>query len=168
MHTLLTFDTNDPVFWVAIAFLLFIAMLAYYRVPAIVGKSLDARAEAIRAELDEAKRLREDAQALLADYKKKALEAEKEAQSIIDSAKREAEALAAESRKALAETIQRRSKLAEEKIARAEAQAISEVRATAVNTALAVAEKLIGARVGGQTGANLIEQSIGDLKGKLN
>ena len=168
MHTLLTFDTLDPVFWVAIAFLLFLGLLAYYGVPAMVGKALDARADAIRAELEEAKRLREDAQALLADYKKKALEAETEAKSIIDAAKLEAQVMAAESKKALIETIARRSKLAEEKIARAEAQAVSEVRATAVTTALAAAEKLIGARVGGATGANLIEQSISDLSGKLN
>ncbi|MGQ0456417.1 MAG: F0F1 ATP synthase subunit B family protein [Hyphomicrobium sp.] len=168
MHTLLTFDTHDPTFWVAIAFLLFLGLLAYYGVPALIGKSLDARADAIRAELDEAKRLREDAQALLADYQKKAREAEAEAQSIIDHAKREAEQLAAESRKALAEAIERRSRLAEDKIARAEAQALSEVRSTAAATALAAAEKLIGARVGGQAGAALIEQSISDLKGKLN
>lgn len=168
MHTLLTFDTHDPTFWVAVAFLLFLGLLFYYGVPALVGKSLDARADAIRAELEEAKRLREDAQALLADYQKKAREAEAEAQSIIDHAKREAEQMAAESRKALAETIERRSKLAEDKIARAEAQALSEVRTTAASTALAAAEKLIGARVGGQAGAALIEQSISDLKGKLN
>ncbi|MFN0218745.1 MAG: F0F1 ATP synthase subunit B [Hyphomicrobium sp.] len=168
MHTLLTFDTHDPTFWVAVAFLLFLGLLVYYGVPAVVGKSLDARADAIRAELDEAKRLREDAQALLADYQKKAREAELEAQSIIDQAKREAEELAAESRKALAESIERRSKLAEDKIARAEARALSEVRATAASTALAAAEKLISERIGGQAGAALIEQSISDLKGKLN
>ncbi|MBX9683516.1 MAG: F0F1 ATP synthase subunit B [Hyphomicrobium sp.] len=168
MHTLLTFDTHDPVFWVSISFLLFLGLLAYNGVPALIGKSLDARADAIRKELDEARRLREEAQALLADYQKKAKEAENEAASIIDAAKREAEALAAEARKSLIETIERRSKIAEDKIARAEAQALSEVRSTAVATAMSVAETLIGSRVGGATGINLIDQSIKDLKGKLN
>lgn len=168
MHTLLTFDTHDPTFWVAIAFLLFLGLLAYYGVPAMIGKALDARVDAIRAELAEAKRLRDDAQALLADYQKKAREAETEAQTIIEQARKEAEALAAESRKALAEAIERRSQLAEEKIARAEAQAVSEVRATAVNAALAAAEKLIGGRVAGAPGSALIDDSIVGLKGKLN
>lgn len=168
MQTLLTFDTHDPTFWVSISFLLFLALLAYYGVPAMIGKALDARADAIRNELDEARSLREQAQALLADYQKKAKEAESEAALIIDQAKREAETLAAESRKALAETIERRSKIAEDKIARAEAQALSEVRATAVNTAMSVAETLIGGRVGGAAGSSLIDASIKDLKGKLN
>ncbi len=168
MQTLLTFDTQDPVFWVSISFLLFLGLLAYYGVPAMIGKALDERAEGIRKELDEARRLREEAQALLTDYQKKAKDAETEAASIIDQAKREAEALAAETRKSLSETIERRSKIAEDKIARAEAQALSEVRATAVETAMAVAEKLIGARVGGGIASGLIDASIKDLKGKLN
>lgn len=168
MHTLLTFDTQDPTFWVAISFLLFLALLAYYGVPALIGKSLDARADAIRAELDQARQLREEAEALLGDYRRKAKDAENEAASIISQAKREAEELAAESRKSLTEAIERRSKIAEEKIARAEAQAVSEVRSAAVNSALAVAEKLIATRVTGATGTTLVDQSIKDLKGKLN
>lgn len=124
------FDPQNPQFWVLVAFLIFVGLVLYYRVPAMIGKMLDERAEAIRKELDEARRLREEAQALLADYQKKAKEAETEAKSIIDQAKTEAETLAAEARKALAENIQRRSKLAEDKIARAEAQALSEVRST--------------------------------------
>jgi F-type H+-transporting ATPase subunit b len=162
------FDPNDPLFWVLIAFLAFVGLLFYYRVPTLVGKMLDGRADAIRKELDEARRLREDAQALLADYQRKAREAETEAQTIIEQAKREAEALAAEARKALAESVERRSKLAEEKIARAETQALSEVRATAVDTALAAAHELLKTRAGGATGDALISQSISDLRGKLN
>ncbi len=161
-------DPNQPLFWVAVAFFAFVGLLLWYGVPAIVGKMLDERADSIRKELDEARKLREEAQALLADYQKKSLEAETEAKTIVEQAKREAEALAAESRKALAENIERRSKLAEEKIARAEAQAISEVRATAVETALAAAEKILKAMVPGATGDGLIDQSIRDLKGKLN
>ncbi|MGL4396719.1 MAG: F0F1 ATP synthase subunit B [Hyphomicrobium sp.] len=162
------FDPHDPVFWVTISFLLFLALLAYYGVPKLIGKALDERADAIRKELDEARRLREEAQALLADYQKKSKEAEAEATSIVEQAKREAEAIAADARKTLNETIERRSKMAEEKIARAEAQAISDVKTKAVETAISAAEKLLQARVTGATGAGLISQSIADLKGKLN
>ena len=122
------FDPNDPLFWVLVAFVAFLALLLYYKVPAIVAKALDDRADAIRKELDEARKLREEAQSLLSDYQRKAREAETEAQSIIEQAKIEAEALAADSRKALVESLERRSKIAEEKIARAESQAVSEVR----------------------------------------
>lgn len=161
-------NPHDPLFWVLVAFLIFVGALLYYGVPAMVGKMLDERADGIRRELDEARKLREQAQALLADYQRKSREAENEAKSIIDQAKREAEAMASETKKNLVESIERRSKQAEDKIARAEAQAISEVRATAVNTALAAAEKMLAARVPGQVGDNLIDQSIKDLKGKLN
>ena len=161
-------NPHDPLFWVLVSFLIFAGALLYYGVPAMVGKMLDDRADGIRRELDEARKLREQAQALLADYQRKAREAENEAKSIIDQAKREAEAMASETKKSLIESIERRSKQAEDKIARAEAQALSEVRATAVNTAMAAAEKMLKARVPGQVGDNLIDQSIKDLKGKLN
>lgn len=162
------FDPNDPRFWVLVAFLIFVGLVLFYRVPAMIGKMLDDRAEAIRKELDEARRLREEAQALLADYQKKAREAETEAKTIIDQAKTEAETLAAEARKSLAENIERRSKLAEEKIARAEAQALSEVRSTAVDTALAAAERMLQTRASGATGTTLVDEAIRDLKGRLN
>ncbi len=162
------FDPENPLFWVLVAFVAFVALLVYFRVPAILGKALDERAEGIRKELDEARKLREEAQALLSDYQRKAREAEKEAESIIEQAKREAEALAADARKALTETLERRSKIAEEKIARAEAQALSEVRSTAVETALAAAQEILKSRAGGETGNTLVSQSITDLRGKLN
>lgn len=161
-------DPNNPLFWVLVAFLAFVAIVLYYRVPAAIAKMLDERADGIRKELDEARKLREDAQALLADYQRKAREAETEAQTIIDQAKREAEALAADSRKALVESLERRSKIAEEKIARAETQALSEVRAAAVETAVTAAQELLKTRAGGAVGESLISQSISDLKGKLN
>lgn len=161
-------DPSNPLFWVLVAFLTFVALVIYYQVPAIVGKMLDDRADGIRKELDEARKLREDAQALLADYQRKAREAESEARSIIDQAKREAEALAVDARKALVESVERRSKIAEEKIARAETQALSEVRATAVNTAISAAQELLKTRASGSVGNSLISQSITDLRGKLN
>ena len=89
------FDPADPVFWVMIAFFVFIGALVYYRVPGMIGKALDARADAIRKELDEARRLRDEAQALLADYQRKSREAENEAKEILEQAKREAQALTA-------------------------------------------------------------------------
>jgi F-type H+-transporting ATPase subunit b len=162
------FDPNEPLFWVLVAFLVFLGLLIYYRVPSAVGKAVDDRADAIRRELDEARRLREEAQALLADYQRKVRKAESEARSIIEEAKREAEALAADSRRALAESLERRSRIAEEKIARAESQGLSEVRAAAVETALAAAHELLKTRAGGLTGEALISQSINDMKGKLH
>lgn len=162
------FDPGNPLFWVLVAFLTFVAVVLYYRVPAVISRMLDDRADAIRKELDEARKLREDAQALLADYQRKAREAESEAQTIIDQAKREAETLAADARKALAESLERRSKIAEEKIARAESQALSEVRATAVESAVSAAHELLKTRAGGSVGDTLISQSISDLRGKLN
>ncbi|HVX35586.1 MAG TPA: F0F1 ATP synthase subunit B [Hyphomicrobium sp.] len=162
------FSPSNPLFWVLVAFLAFVALVLYYRVPSAIGKMLDDRADAIRKELDEARKLREDAQALLADYQRKAREAETEARTIIDQAKREAEALAVDARKALAESLERRSKIAEEKIARAETQALSEVRATAVETAVSAAHELLKTRAAGSVGDALISQSINDLRGKLN
>jgi F-type H+-transporting ATPase subunit b len=162
------FDPNDPLFWVALSFFVFVAVVLYYRVPAIVTKSLDERADAIRRELDEARKLREEAQALLSDYQRKARQAENEAKSIIEQAKIEAEALATDSRKALIESLERRSKIAEEKIARAESQALSEVRSTAIEAAIAAAHEILKTRASGSTGETLVSSSINDLKGKLN
>ena len=162
------FDPSDPVFWVMIAFFAFFALLIYYKVPGMVGKSLDSRAEAIRHELDGARRLRDEAQSLLNDYQRKSRQAEEEAKSILEQAKRESEALAAETRRSLTETVERRTKLAEEKIARAEAQALAEVRASAVDGAISAAEKILKARATGKTANTLIESSIRDLDGKLN
>ena len=156
---------TDPTFWVGVALAVLLAAALWMGVPAMLAKTLDDRAAAIKSELDEAKRLKEEAQKLLEDYKGKHAEAENEAKAILDAAKREAEALAAETRKSLKETLERRTKLAEEKIARAEAQAIGEVRAAAVDAAIAAAEKLVGEKA---QGAALIDQSIKDLGSRLN
>ena len=162
------FDPNNPLFWVLVAFLVFVGIVIYVGVPSMIGKLLDDRADAIRRELDEARKLREEAQTLLADYQRKAREAETEAQSIIEQAKREAEALAADSRKSMLESLDRRTKLAEEKITRAQSQALSEVRATAVETAIEAAHNILKTRATGNVSDTLISQSISDLRGKLN
>ena len=118
-------------FWVAVAFVAFLAILVYYKVPKLIAKALDDRADAIRKELDEARRLREEAQTLLADYQKRHRNVGQEAEAIVDQARREAEAFAHETRASLKDALERRTKLAEDKIARAEAQAVDEVRASA-------------------------------------
>jgi F-type H+-transporting ATPase subunit b len=155
-------------FWVAVAFVAFLLILAYYKVPALIARVLDDRAAAIRKELDEARRLREEAQSLLADYQKKHRNAGQEAEAIVEQARREAEAFAAETRKSLAETVERRRKQAEDKIARAEAQAVEDVRAAAVDMAIAAAEKILREKAAGAGGAALIDESIKTLKGRLN
>lgn len=155
-------------FWVGIAFIAFLGILFYFKVPALIAKALDDRAAAIRKELDEARRVREEAQALLADYQRKHRNAGQEAEAIIEQARREAEAFAAESRRALAESIERRRKQAEEKIARAEAQAVEDVRAAAVDMAIAAAEKILREKAAGASGAALIDESIKTLKSRLN
>jgi F-type H+-transporting ATPase subunit b len=155
-------------FWVAVAFLAFLLILAYYKVPAMIAKALDDRAAAIRKELDEARRLREEAQALLADYQRKHRNAGQEAEAIVEQARREAEAFARETRKSLAETVERRRRQAEDKIARAEAQATEDVRAAAVDMAIAAAEKILREKTAGAAGAALIDESIRTLKTRLN
>ena len=160
--------TQMAEFWVAVAFGVFVLILFYYRVPKLVAKSLDDRAEAIRKELDEARRLREEAQTLLADYQKRHRNVGQEADTILDQARREAEAFAHETRVSLKETLERRTKQAEDKIARAETQAVDEVRAAAIDVAMAAAEKILREKTAGSGGASLIDQGIRDLKGRLN
>lgn len=155
-------------FWVAVAFLLFVALLLYKGVPGLIGKALDDRAEAIKKNLDEARKMREDAQALLAEYQRKASEAEDEAQKIVEQAKREGEALRIEAERKAAEAVARRIKIAEEKIARAEMAAIGEVRGAAVDAAISASEKILAAKADGEVGQRLIAEGISNLKSKLN
>ena len=160
--------TQMAEFWVAIAFVVFLLVLLYYRVPSLIAKSLDDRAEVIRKELDEARRLREEAQNLLADYQKKHRNAGQEAQSILELARREAEVIAQETRASLKDLLERRTQQAEDKIARAEAQAVDDVRAAAIEVAVAAAEKILREKVSGAGGGALVDQSIRELKGRLN
>jgi F-type H+-transporting ATPase subunit b len=155
-------------FWVAVAFVAFLAILVYYKVPKLIAKALDDRADAIRKELDEARRLREEAQTLLADYQKRHRNVGQEAEAIVDQARRETEAFAHETRASLKDALERRTRLAEDKIARAEAQAVDEVRASAIDVAVAAAERILREKMAGSGGAALIDQSIRDLKGRLN
>jgi F-type H+-transporting ATPase subunit b len=158
----------NPTFWVGVAFVILLGMMVRAKVISTITTALDDRAAGIKSEIEEAKRLREEAERLLADYQKKHADAENEAKAIVENARREAEALAAETRRSLKEGLERRTKVAEDKIARAEAQAVSDVRATAVDVAMAAAETLLAAKSAGQPGAAMIDQSIRDLKGRLN
>ena len=159
---------NNPENWVVVAFLIFVGFTIYLGAPKAITQALDDRSKKIRDELDEARRLRQEAQSLLADYQKKARDAEDEAKAIIDQARREAEALAFETKKGLAESLDRRAKLAQDKIARAETQALAQVRSSAVDAAVAAAEHILRNKTSGTAGADLIDQSIKDLKSRLN
>jgi F-type H+-transporting ATPase subunit b len=154
--------------WVAVAFILFVGLGIYLKVPAMLAKMLDERADKIGRELAEARKLREEAQALLAEYQKKRAEAEKDAANIVAQAKVEAEAYSVETRKKLVETIERRTKQAAQKIAQAEAAAIKEIRTTATEAAIAAASKLVGEAVQGTKGVKLIDESIAAVKSRLN
>ena len=129
--------------WVALGFLLFICLLVYLGAHRRITDSLDARQARIKSELDEAKKLRDEAQALLAEFERKGREAEKEAEAIIASAKTEAERLAVEAKARMEEFVARRTKMAETKIAQAEAQALADVKSAAADAAVAAAERIL-------------------------
>ncbi len=154
--------------WVALAFVVFVAGLGYIGVHRIIGKSLDDRSARIRAELDEARKLRDEAAKLLADYQRKRGEAENEAQAIIADARAEAERLAVEAKAKIEEFVARRTKLAETKIAQAEAQAAADVRGAAAEAAVAAAEKILTQETKGPLAAELIAKGIDDVRKKLN
>jgi F-type H+-transporting ATPase subunit b len=158
----------DAEVWVAVGFVIFLGILAYVGVPKMLTRSLDERAARIKAELDEARRLKEEAQKLLAEYKSKQQQAEAEAQSIITSARAEAERTAAEAKAKMEEFVARRTKLADTKIAQAEAQAIADVRAAAAEAAVKAAETVLSQTVKGKVADDLLTRGIGDVKSKLN
>ncbi len=159
---------SDPEFWVSLGTLVFVGILLWQGVPKLVANSLDARAAAIAKELEDAQRLRAEAETLLAEYKRKRDGAEQEASSIVSEAKVEAERYAAEARASIKAQIERRGRQAEEKIAQAEAQAIAEVRGLAADAAIAAAERLIAARLDDNRSADLIKRSLGEIPSKLN
>ncbi len=159
---------RDTETWIAVGFAIIIAVILYQRVPRMIGTTLDQRADTIKAELEAAQNLRLEAEALLAQYKRKAADAEQEAESILTEARAEAERFAAESRTALTAQIERRSQQAQDKIAQAETQAMAEIRALAADAATAAAQRLIAARLDDKRSGALIAQSIAELPVKLN
>ena len=159
---------HEPEFWVAVGFVMVIALLLWKGVPGMVGKMLDQRAAVIAAELEEARRLRTEAAALLADYQKRAAGAEAEARSIVAAATAEAAQFQKDSRAALEAQIARRAAAAQDKIAQAEAAALNEIRGLAADTAVNAAQKLIAARLDEARAKDLITDSIKGLGDKLN
>jgi len=159
---------HEPEFWVAISFFVFVGLLLYLKVPGMVTKALDERAEAIRKEIEEAARMREEAQRLLARYDAKRKEAEKEAEEILAVAKQEAEAVVAEARHKFEEMIARKKASAEEKIAQVAQAAAQEVRGRAAELSVSVAEDLLAARIKGAKATKLIDESLQAVKEKLH
>jgi F-type H+-transporting ATPase subunit b len=159
---------QEPETWVAVAFVIFLGVLLYVGVHNKVIAALDQRGARIKSELDEARRLRDEAQALLTEYQRKQGEAEREAEAIIAEAKAEAERVAAEARGKMEEFVARRTQLAETKIGQAEAQAMAEVRAAAADAAVAAAEKILRDTAKGKVADDLIARGIADVKAKLN
>ena len=155
-------------FWILACLVAFFAILGYFKVHRTIAGSLDKRAADIAAELDEARRLREEAQQLLASYQRKQREAMKEAEDIISQAKAEAEQLAKETRANIEAQVERRTKLAEDKIAQAETQAVNDVRSVAAEVAIGAARRVIAEKVDAGADAKLIEKSIADLASKLH
>jgi F-type H+-transporting ATPase subunit b len=155
-------------FWVLLGFLVFLGGLGYIGAHRKIAQALDDRAARIKDELDEARKLRDDAAQLLADYRRKRQEAESEAQGIIESAKAEAGRLAAEAKERVEEFVTRRTKMAETKIAQAEAQAAADVRSAAAEAAVAAAEKILAQEAKGKLAAELVAKGIEDVRKKLN
>lgn len=160
--------TQWATFWVFLGLLVVLGIMVYVKVPGMLAKALDARATKIRSDLDEARRLRQEAEALLKEYQKKRAEAVAEAEAIVAQAKREAEAFSAESRVRIEDYVVRRTKAVEARIAQAEAQAVSEVRSRAIDVATAAAGRILARQAEGATGETLIARSIETVKKSLN
>jgi F-type H+-transporting ATPase subunit b len=164
LHTILT----NPEFWIGVGFVIVASSLLYLGVPRMITTQLDARAAGIAAELDTARKLREEAEIVLAQYRRKAQDVESEAAAILNAAREDADRFSAEARAALALQIERRTKQAQDKIGQAEAAAMAEIRTLAADAAAVAAEKLIAASMDEKRAGTLIAQSIQDLPGKLN
>lgn len=158
----------DPETWVAISFLLFAGLLLYFGVPGMIAKALDARSSAIARELEEARKLRQEAEAILADYKRRTENAESEAGEILAQAEREATAYAKEARTAFDEMIARRLNLAEQKIKLEEEKARKEIRAQAAELAISAAEQLLERKVSGKVAEDMITTSLDRIKKRLH
>ena len=159
---------TQPETWVAIAFIILMGVFAWLGVHRTVLTALDHRAQRIKAELDDAKRLKEEAAKLLADYQARRASAEREAQEIVTNAKAEAERIAAEAKTRMEDFVVRRTKTAESKIAMAEAQALADVRAAAAEAAVTAASTVLAQSVKGSVADYLLAKGIAEVKAKLN
>ena len=159
---------EDPTFWAAVAFVILLVVLFYFKVHRQLLGQLDERAARIKAQLDEAQTLREEAQKTLADYQRKQRDAITETERIIEHAKEEAQRLREEAEADLQHALTRRREAAEEKIAQAEAAALKEIRNKAIDVAMTAAAKLLAEEVKPAQSKALIDESIEDLAKKLN
>jgi F-type H+-transporting ATPase subunit b len=160
--------TSWATLWALVGLLIFLGIAVYIKAPAMLAKSLDERGKRISDELDEARRLREEAKALLAEYQKKRKEAEAEAADILTAAKREAELFVEDAKAKAEDYVARRTASAEQKIAQAERDAVNEVRSLAADIAVEAARATIAAKVDAKTTASLFQSSLQALKAKLN
>lgn len=158
----------DATFFALVGLVLFFVLLAVLKVPSMMAKGLDARADKIRDELAEAKRLREEAQHLLAEYQRKRKEAEAEAAAIVAAAEREAAALTAEAKQKTEEFVARRNALSEQKIKQAESEAVNAVRAAAVDLAIAATEAVLMKKADASVQQQLFSAAVGEVKARLN
>ncbi|MEC7537343.1 MAG: F0F1 ATP synthase subunit B [Pseudomonadota bacterium] len=157
---------QDPTFWVAVAFVIFVIAVFKPIKGALIG-GLDAKIEEIRREVEEAEKLREEAQSLLANYQRQQRQAMQDAENIVARAKEEAVRHRAEADEAMKEMVRRQEEQAREKIAQAEAAAIQEVKLMAVDLAMAASEKLLADKLVGDEGSRLIDKSISEIPQKL-
>ena len=158
----------EPEFWVAVAFVILMGVFAYFGIHRTVLKTLDHRRDRIKAELDDARRIKEEAAKVLAEYRARHASAEREAQDIIESAKAEAERIASEARTKMEDFVARRTKTAESKIALAEAQALADVRAAAADAAVTAASTILSQSVKGPIADDLLARGIAEVREKLN
>jgi F-type H+-transporting ATPase subunit b len=158
----------EPEFWVAVAFFILMGVFAYLGVHRTVLTTLDHRRDRIKAELDDARRIKEEAAKVLEQYKARRASAEREAAEIITGAKAEAERIASEAKTKMEDFVARRTKTAENKIALAEAQALADVRAAAADAAIAAASIILSQSVKGEVADDLLAKGIQDVRAKLN
>src|SRR4051794_2797989 len=158
----------EPEFWVAVAFVMLMGVFAYFGVHRTVLRALDHRRDRIKAELDDARRLKEEAAKVLAEYRARRASAEREADEIVGNARTEAEHIAAEARAKMEDFVARRTKTAESKIALAEAQALADVRAAAAEAAVIAASTVLSQSVKGSLADDLLTKGIAEVRQKLN
>jgi len=159
---------EDPETWVAIAFIILMGVFAWLGVHRTMFTALDHRAERIKAELDDARRLRDEAAKVLAEYQARRASAEREAEEIITNARAEAERIAADAKAKMEDFVARRTKTAENKIALAEAQALADVRAAATDAAVQAASTILSQSVKGSLADDLLTKGIAEVRQKLN
>lgn len=162
------FSLANTDFVVSIAFLVFIGILFYFKVPGMIGGMLDKRAEGIAAELDEARKLREEAQTVLASYERKQREVQGQADQIVEHARQEASLAAEQAKQEIASSIARRLQAAEDRIASAEAGALRDVRDRATEIAIAAASSVIAGQMDGTQADKLIDDAIATVDAKLH